>query len=63
MVSVTNVKLNTVEKEKQETSTQDYPDLKSDKETNPELEKLNDQIADLTTKNTELVVCIPRTVK
>lgn len=58
MISLTNIKMNTVEKEKQQTTTQDYPDLKSGKETNPELEKLNEQIAELTTKNTELIVSI-----
>lgn len=58
MISLTKIKMNTVEKERQETPSQEYPDLKSGKETNPDLEKFNEQIAELTTKNIELVVCI-----
>lgn len=56
MISVTNMKRNTVEKEKQETS-QDFSDVKSDKP-NPEIEKLNEQLAELTARNSEITVCI-----
>lgn len=56
MISVTNVIRNTVESEKRETPGQEFPDVKSDK-VNPEIEKLNEQIADLTSKNVELTVC------
>lgn len=55
MISVTNVIRNTVEKEKQEIPAQDFPDVKSNK-VNPEIEKLNDQIVELTSRNSELTV-------
>lgn len=54
MLSLTNIKMNTVEKEKQETTSRDIPE----KEPNLELDKLNEQIAELTNKNTELLVSI-----
>lgn len=50
--------MNTVEKEKQEGTTQDIPDLKDGKQTNPELENLNLQITELKDKNTDLLVSI-----
>lgn len=58
MISLSNIKMNTVEKEKTQTPSPDFSDQKSVNETNPELEKLNEQILDLTSKNTELIVCI-----
>lgn len=56
MISITSVKLNTMEKEKQETAAQDYSDTKSGKEPNPDLETLNEQISALSAKNAELTV-------
>lgn len=52
------MKMNTMEKEKHEIPNQDYSGQKSSNETIPELEKLNEQIAELTTKNIELTVGI-----
>lgn len=56
MISVTNLMRNTVEKEKQAAPAQEFPDVKSDK-VNLEVEKLNEQIIELTSKNSELTVC------
>lgn len=49
--------MNAVEKEKQETTTQDIPHSEIEK-TNPELESLNKQIIELTEKNTEFLVSL-----
>lgn len=46
--------MNTVEKEKPDATIQDNSEIKS----NTELDKLNEQIADLTSKNIELIVFI-----